>query len=269
MKGGYQILDLTNIDIVLGSEAVTINDNQVLAELLTLREYIEDDYDYSKPLNRKLKPILLRLRDEKEGEEIEASLWANLSNIDDNLSFKIEGIINGKTITVNVVFEKLQDDDGNDYFAIDEANYLLTNQQPIFENITDKDGHNRFIEGDITIKDIEGVTQKYGKWSLSGSHLSIVIAFESVAQALPYTEPLATIDLPQWIKDKIYVIISGSTIVANPSFIWTASDNTTQSSTFQLRKASGTGNIVITMSAITVTATRAVRVAYDLLIDND
>lgn len=137
-----------------------------------------------------------------------------------------------------------------------------------FENIVDKDGHKRFIEGDITIETIGGITQKYGKWSLSGTHLIIVIAIESEAQALPYTEPLATINLPDWIKDKIVVIISGSTMVANSSSTWLAVDNSTQTSNFQLRKNTS-NNILITMSAVTITATRAVRVAFDLLIENE
>ena len=45
----------------------------------------------------------------------------------------------------------------------------------VFENIVDKDGHKRFIEGDITFENITGVSKVYGKWSLSGNHLMIVI----------------------------------------------------------------------------------------------
>lgn len=268
MKGGYQIIDLTNIDIVLGSEAVTITDNQVLTELLTLRDYIEDDYDYSKPLNRKLKPILLRLRDEKEGEEIEASLWANLSIIDDNLSFKIEGIINGKTITINTVFEKLQDDDGNDYYAIDEATYLLTNQQPIFENIIDKDGHSRFIEGDIDFyAEIEGVSKKYGKWSLSGTHLLIVLCVEIDANTnLPFTGYFAKLtNLPTWLFEKIIPLVSTYIDRKNNS-AFNEGASIANVDTY-LRKS--VTEIFISVGSYAPTDDRVLRIVFDLLIDNE
>ena len=46
----------------------------------------------------------------------------------------------------------------------------------IFENIVDNQGNTRFIEGDITIQEVSGVSKLFGKWSLSGSHLLIVLA---------------------------------------------------------------------------------------------
>ena len=45
-----------------------------------------------------------------------------------------------------------------------------------FENIVDKDGHKRFIEGTPTNPTIEGVEITYAKWSLSGTHLMLVMA---------------------------------------------------------------------------------------------
>ena len=43
-------------------------------------------------------------------------------------------------------------------------------------NLVDKDGHERFIEGDIPDPEITGLTPIYYKWSLSGTHLMIVMA---------------------------------------------------------------------------------------------
>ena len=57
------------------------------------------------------------------------------------------------------------------------------------ENIYDEDEHKRFIEGDLTLQTIEGVSFSYGKWSLSGTHLMVVIAGsianETVIASLP------------------------------------------------------------------------------------
>ena len=69
----------------------------------------------------------------------------------------------------------------------------------------DSQGHERFIEGDITIETIEGVTQTYGKWSLSGTHLMIVLCV-SIANNTALTSStyfVDDIDIPDWIKDKI------------------------------------------------------------------
>lgn len=45
-----------------------------------------------------------------------------------------------------------------------------------FEDIVDKNGNPRFIEGTITPETISGITFTYCKWSLSGTHLMIVLA---------------------------------------------------------------------------------------------
>ena len=71
MLGGYQILDLTNIDLEITNSAEDITDSGVLKQLLNLREYIDESYDFTRPLNNKLKPLLIRLRDAEENEEIE------------------------------------------------------------------------------------------------------------------------------------------------------------------------------------------------------
>ena len=125
MLGGYQILDLSGMSVSMGSD-VSITDLDVLKQLLALREHIEDNYDYSKPLNKRLKAVMIRLRDAESGEKTEGCLWGNLLIIDDNLSFSIDAIVSVsplKVLQINVVFEKKQDDDGNDYYDIKSAKY--------------------------------------------------------------------------------------------------------------------------------------------------
>jgi len=139
----------------------------------------------------------------------------------------------------------------------------------IFEDIVDKDGHNRFIEGDITMETISGVTQKLGKWSLSGTHLLIVLAGNIEANVtLSPGVTWANINLPQWIKDKIYPM-TGSFVARNQIIFFDDSLNT-QDSYFNLNKNVSTGAIsIIKVGTNNITTAKSFRIAFDLLIDND
>ena len=68
--------------------------------------------------------------------------------------------------------------------------------------LVDADGHNRFIEGDIEIEEITGITKTYGKWSLSGTHLLIVLCLGAVV-GTTISGTLANITLPSYIASKI------------------------------------------------------------------
>ena len=146
-----------------------------------------------------------------------------------------------------------------------------TEQKPnlkVFENIVDKDGHPRFIDGDITMETIEGVTQNYGKWSLSGSHLMIVVAASVVnGTALTSGDWVKDIDLPQWIKDKIVPLYS-TTNVAFYTASARAANMSSQNFTFVLQKSSGKISLYCVTNE-TLTADRGLRVQIDLIIDND
>ena len=120
MLGGYQILDLTNINLELGADAVDITDSDVLKQLLNLREYIEKGYDFSRPLNNQLKPFQVRYRDKKEDEEITATLWASLLVIDSGFIITAS-IPNYANLEIYVAFDEATDDDGNNYWVIDTA----------------------------------------------------------------------------------------------------------------------------------------------------
>lgn len=143
--------------------------------------------------------------------------------------------------------------------------YQLYYPQPQLENIVDKDGHKRFIEGDFTPETISGVTYTYHKWSLSGTHLMFVLA-GTIADttALPFSA-LAYITLPSWIFNKIYPTYG--IVIERKSQLFGSSDTTTQSGTAILFK--DTTQIRISLASITMTATRSFRIAFDLLIDNE
>ena len=135
----------------------------------------------------------------------------------------------------------------------------------VFEHIVDKDGHKRFIEGDITINTITGVTQSYGKWSLSGSHFMIVIA-GAVANATVLTAgTLVDIELPSWILSKIVGVVAD--IVDSKEFTLWATNYSKQSIGINLIKQ--TAKLRVSYGSLTLTADRTFRIQFDLLIDNE
>lgn len=157
----------------------------------------------------------------------------------------------GKTITV--------ESDGD----ITEIGDVLT----IMENIVDGKGNKRFIEGDVEVTTaIEGLELAYGKWSLSGSHLMVVVSC-SVADTTVIpggTYRFEVKDLPSWIIDKI-VNITGFTVDSKNVTLW-ASDYSTQSFTLSILKTSEK-IMIMPLNSITLNKDRVFRVQFDLLID--
>ena len=142
----------------------------------------------------------------------------------------------------------------------------------LMSNIVDSHGNKRFVEGNITMKTIEGITQTYGKWSLSGSHLMIVIGFEIASGvSTPTNTILAEFSLPNFIYNKILSLWGG--IVANvinaqvrEKAAWY---NVKVLESIQLNKANNNITIVTSNSTVTTTATSICRIQFDLLIDNE
>lgn len=134
-------------------------------------------------------------------------------------------------------------------------------------DIVDSDGNKRFVEGDITIHEISGITQSYGKWSLSGTHLMIVVAI-SLADTTAITSGtiLCQIDVPQWVKDKIVPIVG--TYVDRIQQTYYDSVLAKQDMNVSLRLDSTYG-LYITLGSLTLTADRTGRIVFDLLIDTD
>ena len=141
-----------------------------------------------------------------------------------------------------------------------------------FENIVDKDGHKRFIEGDITLKNTlpEGITKVYAKWSLSGSHLTIVICLSGAnATVISASSEIADIEIPQWVLDKIYTLVSGIYFVETKTANWYGSGWNSQSQLVSLRKSTENNLNVRFEAGLTLSRDSSVRIAFDLLIDNE
>ena len=143
----------------------------------------------------------------------------------------------------------------------------VTGDVKTFENIVDKYGHKRFIEGSCNLHEITGLTFSYNKWSLSGTHLMIVLAGSIVNGTEIAAGVWANIpDLPAWIKDKL-IPMFGSNISKETASVF-ASDGTSQNLNAYLQKT-GADLIQIYCSSITLTQDRAFRIEFDLLIDNE
>lgn len=140
-----------------------------------------------------------------------------------------------------------------------------------FENIVDKDGHKRFIEGEgEEMADYPaGFTTTYSKWSLSGNHLMLVLAGTIEASSSINTSQIFKFTLPQWIYDKLYPSIDP--YLDFKSIPTTSSGfSTTDTFTVCLVKQINSTEVRITALAKNFAASKtAFRIAFDFIIDNE
>ena len=133
----------------------------------------------------------------------------------------------------------------------------------VFEDIKDKDGHNRFIEGEIAFEEVSGITKTYAKWSLSGSHLMLVLCANVANGTVLSGTLLASIgNIPSWIYDKI-VPIAGNLVYRYDEKFY-ASDGTNQTVSVFFYKGT---KLAVNFGTLTLSADRSIRIALDLLID--
>ena len=140
-----------------------------------------------------------------------------------------------------------------------------TTSLKVFENIVDKDGHKRFIEGEITTYPYTDVSYSYAKWALSGSHLIIVVAMTFAPKEWTYAV-IAEVNLPQWIKDKLIPFFSSASIDVKSVVFYDSSYATKNPIAFLVKDGN---TIKIALNTITFTSTSNGRIEFDLLIDNE
>ena len=154
--------------------------------------------------------------------------------------------------------------------SIEQADKLELNPNGTFrafENIVDKDGHPRFIEGDIELVNNAIPTKIYGKWALSGTHLLLVLCLsakqnDNISGGI-ITKP---INIPQWILDKITPLWGGVEVDKITIYYYDVSSNQQSTTAYLEKKDTG---LVIYHSGLGLTQDRACRIAFDLLIDNE
>lgn len=133
----------------------------------------------------------------------------------------------------------------------------------ICENLHDENGDARFVEGTITMENISGVTFSYHKWSLSGSHLMIVIAGAVASGATLQAEKWCDLDLPDYIKNKISPVFEA--VIERQTISAWNSDYTAINLNFWLLKYSGIQ--INQYETPTTTKSYNFRIQFDLLID--
>ena len=141
----------------------------------------------------------------------------------------------------------------------------------LMSNIVDSHGNKRFIEGNITMNSINGITQSYGKWSLSGTHLMIVLAGKIASGTTLSGGMIAPVNVPKYILDKVNYIIPGRVDVIRQRFpLYTATANVIADKLFYLDKQTGNMNIGASLiDPVTASEDAYFRIQFDLLIDSD
>lgn len=145
---------------------------------------------------------------------------------------------------------------------------------PRLETIKDKNGNPRFVEGNISPEEITGFTYAYGKWSLSGTHLMVVIAGEIAEDTVTPVWPnvLANITLPKWIVDKIYPVTNNYLDCKNLVYSSMGSSGTAYLINMAIEVDKTNNKLVVKFddSSKTMSSTDfGFRFAFDLLIDNE
>lgn len=164
---------------------------------------------------------------------------------------------------VSVTYETVDDVDIPTYH-ITTANGFVT-----VEADGDVSARPLIVEADGTGLEQKGVTISYCKWSLSGTHLMMVCA-GTIANTtvIANNAAIATYNLPDYILNKIYPVWA-STRLEMKTISFLADDWTSQNAYITL--TIGTNNLTINLTSgnLTLTANRAFRIQFDLLIDNE
>ena len=135
------------------------------------------------------------------------------------------------------------------------------------ERIVDANDNFRFVEGAGVLNLPSGMTVTYNKWSLSGTHLMIVIA-GTINPDLPTGQinAVATYTFPDYIKDKIKPL--GSNRIAFANITAVDNDYHTYNRSGFITKSVPAGDIIMYLSSgSTPQYTYLFRIQFDLLID--
>lgn len=137
---------------------------------------------------------------------------------------------------------------------------------PTMENIKDLAGRLRFIEGNGTIiNPTEDFNITQNKWSLSGTHLMVVLA-GTIGNNVTYTGGYFTsFDMPQWILDKIYIVVN-SIVELKQITLWNTGDLSDRD-TVECSIDKVDGKIKLAFGNFTTDSIKSFRVQFDLLID--
>ena len=154
--------------------------------------------------------------------------------------------------------------------AFSEITNIKNGTTPLFETITDSHGNNRFVEGDLVLSTISGITFSYGKWSLSGTHLMVVLAGKIASGAYigGYIR-IASANVPDYILNKVQYIIPSRNDVRRQYFdIYSLGARVLAQKLFFLDKQSNGLNIgSSSIDPFTASEDGYFHIQFDLIID--
>ena len=137
------------------------------------------------------------------------------------------------------------------------------------DDIVDSKGNKRFIEGNLIVKNKPGLTITYNKWSLSGTHLMLVLCIEyDTAAIFEVNEIFATVELPNYIINKIP---SGNRIIDTKSPTSYKISNNKIFANFRYNLTRDNNILKITHDSASIDIPEACysRLQFDLIIDSE
>ena len=154
---------------------------------------------------------------------------------------------------------------GGKTITIDSSNNVVSSglvNAPTMENIKDLSGNLRFVEGGISVE-LSGLNITYGKWSLSGTHLMLVLAGSiDNGVTISASDVIFDLELPTYIMDKIYAVW-GENLESKTFTIYAADWSSTQTLTAVLQKKTGGFIRLLNGQNLTTTNIRNFRIAFD------
>lgn len=139
-------------------------------------------------------------------------------------------------------------------------------------SLKDKDGNARFVEGTGATIAHNGVTYTFNKYSLSGTHLMLVLGLNIDSEVtIAGGTKLVTFTIPQWLYDKISTLWGArGVMIKNETAVATDGGNFSTFTCYLLKELNARQLSIATLSNYTaLTGGSSVRIQFDLLIDAD
>ena len=154
-----------------------------------------------------------------------------------------------------------------------KGKFTVNTEAKIYDKITDTTNNKMFVSGDVNVGNtIPNVTKTYGKWSLSGNSLTVVLAFETNDQSTTISAGQSftqVIKFPTYISNRIVPIVDiavaygTGTACSKTGSIWTA---TRTNIPIIFAKVSDGFNILVGSGITSIPANTSVRVQFSLTI---
>ena len=154
-------------------------------------------------------------------------------------------------------------------YSVEELKRLIKNAPKEMSSLFDASGNPRFVEGSIKTAEKEGVTYTYAKWSLSGTHLMIVICATIESGTVWNNTYFATIEnLPDYIKSKIIPVWANEFILQQKFSAFDNSWNAQELNITLAKQQTSPNNLYLYQPGnVTFATTKNIRIELDLLVD--